>query len=529
MKKIKTVHIAIATLIVVLFTVGITHDASAICCFPYDVNYYIDPVTGNLVLNGELINDSYRGEPFGNANYSFAFYNKDGNPILETKILPTDVLPIKGGVDIQPLATFPFQIILDNVDTKTIQKSTGYGVAGTNSIDYYPWKPADLVLSQTELTLIDTIHGKNDDVFEKWKVTGTITNTHSEKTNNVYVVASLRDKNDSMVGIAGYSDDSIQPLTLGGFETKDFAIYGLVPKSKTPAKANLYAESDESSFVHQYHRPIKIGIPEFSLKQTTDPRKPIPISINMTNTSRQGFDLDWIIQIKKSPQSVSSGTISKDNAKVVHIQKIPAHIDGQNSIRLDYSWIPQTNGVYFYEMYLWDDFKPLSYAFTGTFLHDNWILVNSNLNSIKNQILAGVPLDKVRCKDGLMLAHKSANSNLVCVKPSSVSKLIQRDWVEGPGIVDVIIPLGSHDPELKKNYTPNTLTVMIGINNTIRWIQQDEVPSTVVSDNEYDGAGFISTHLLPGDTWSHTFTKPGTYGYHSVPHPWKTGTIIVKE
>lgn len=428
--------IPILIVLAVFVIIDISHDASAICCFPYDVNYYIDPVTGNLVLNGELMNDSYRGEPFGNANYSFAFYNEDGNSILETKILPTHLLPIKGGVVIPPPAIFPFQIILDNVDTKTIQKSTGYGVAGTNSLDYYPWKPADLVIPFSKMTAVGTISGKNDDLFTKWEISGNITNTHSQKTNNVYVVASLRDKNEVLVGIAGYSEDSTQPLMLGGFETKSFTLYGLVPSSKVPSKINLYAESDESSLVHQYYRPLKLQIPPpYENKITTDPRKPIMISANITNTSRQSFDLDWIIQIKKSPQSVSDGNLSKDHSKVIHIQKTPAHIDGQESIRLDYSWIPQANGVYSYEMYLWDDSKPLSYAFTGTFLHDNWILVNSNLNSIKNQILSGIPLDEVRCREGLEIVHKASNGNLVCVKPETRTKLTERGWVKAESVL----------------------------------------------------------------------------------------------
>lgn len=426
----KTLHISLIAIIAVFVMTGSQHDVFAICCFPYDINYYIDPVTGNVVLNGELINDSYRSEPFGNTSYRFAFFDKDRNSILEKDILLTGLLPIKGGVVIPPPVAFPFQITLDDIDIKAILQSNNFGVDGTNTLDYFAWKPANLVIQSSKMTNVGLIHGKNGDVFAKWEISGNITNTHSEKTQNVYVVASLRDKNYGMVGIAGYSDDSIQPLTLDGLETKGFTLYALVPESKTPSSVNLYAESDESSFVHQHYKPIKLGIPDYENKITTDPRKPINISANLTNTSRQSFDLDWMIQIKKSPKSVSDGNLSKDQSKVVHIQKIPAHIDGQQSIRLDYSWIPQANGVYFYEMYLWNDSQSLSYPFTGTFLHDNWILVSSNLNSVTNQIKSGVPLDEVQCRQGQILAHKSTNANLVCVKPQSISKLVERGWAK---------------------------------------------------------------------------------------------------
>lgn len=208
------------------------NQANAVCCFPYDTNYYIDPITGSFVLNGELINDSYRMEPFGNASYRFAFFDKDGNSTLEKDILLTDLLPIKGGVVIPLSATFPFQVVIDDIDVKTIQESKSFRVDGTNTLDYFPWKPADLVVFSNEVTNVGTIHGKNGDVFNKWQIKGNITNTHFEKTENVYVVASLRDKNDGMLGVAGYSGDSIQPITLDGFETKDFVLYALVPASK---------------------------------------------------------------------------------------------------------------------------------------------------------------------------------------------------------------------------------------------------------------------------------------------------------
>jgi len=545
----KVLHILIIILTVVFVLAGSLQSVFAICCFPYDTNYYIDPITGDFVLYGELINDSYRGEPFGNADYRFAFFDKERNSILERNILVTGLLPIKGGVVIPPPAAFPFQVTLGGIDSKVIQKSENFGVDGTNTLDYFAWKPADLVIPSSKITSVGTIHGKNGDVFTKWQISGNITNTHSQKTHNVYVVASLRDKNYSLLGVAGYSDDSIQPLELDGLETKGFTLYALVPASKTPSWVNLYAESDESSFVHEYYRPLKLQIPPpYENKITTDPRKPVMISANITNTSRQSFDLDWIIQIKKSPQSGSDGNLSKDYSKVIHIQKIPTHIDGQESIRLDYSWIPQANGVYSYEMYLWDDSKPLSYAFTGTFLHDNWILVNSNLNSIKNQILSGIPLEQIQCREGLLLVHKSTNANLVCVKPQSMPKLIERGWIsctKNPNMVrtnpcvqydasdltspifsnQVIIPKGSSNPEQKVNLIPQTLTITLSEGGTVIWVNQDDVPSTLVSDDD----GWTTGLIKPGESASVSFNHTGAFNYHGSPHPWKIGTVIVKE
>lgn len=43
-----------------------------------------------------------------------------------------------------------------------------------------------------------------------------------------------------------------------------------------------------------------------------------------------------------------------------------------------------------------------------------------------------------------------------------------------------------------------------------------------------DKSEFTSTYMKTGESWSYKFSKPGTYAYHCVPHPWMKGTIIVK-
>jgi nitrite reductase (NO-forming) len=73
-------------------------------------------------------------------------------------------------------------------------------------------------------------------------------------------------------------------------------------------------------------------------------------------------------------------------------------------------------------------------------------------------------------------------------------------------------------------YSPPTLTVVIGVNNTVTWVNNDNVPHTVTAN---DGS-YNSGNLNPGQSWSHTFTAPGTYTYYCSYHSWMKGTIIVK-
>lgn len=70
-------------------------------------------------------------------------------------------------------------------------------------------------------------------------------------------------------------------------------------------------------------------------------------------------------------------------------------------------------------------------------------------------------------------------------------------------------------------FDPGTVTIKAG--TKVTWTQQDSVTHTVESDTGL----FISPDLSKGDTYSFTFTTPGTYTYHCSIHPGMTGTIIV--
>jgi len=73
-------------------------------------------------------------------------------------------------------------------------------------------------------------------------------------------------------------------------------------------------------------------------------------------------------------------------------------------------------------------------------------------------------------------------------------------------------------------FSPSAIKVVIGINSTVVWINDDSVPHTVTAD---DGS-FSSGNLNPGDSYSFTFTSPGTYTYHCSYHSWMKGTVIVE-
>ncbi|MGB0036146.1 MAG: cupredoxin family copper-binding protein [Candidatus Acidiferrales bacterium] len=72
------------------------------------------------------------------------------------------------------------------------------------------------------------------------------------------------------------------------------------------------------------------------------------------------------------------------------------------------------------------------------------------------------------------------------------------------------------------SFTPMELTVPAGAQVT--WINQDDVPHTVVSTERK----FKSKALDTDEKFSFTFQEPGTYEYFCSVHPKMTGKIIVK-
>jgi len=88
-------------------------------------------------------------------------------------------------------------------------------------------------------------------------------------------------------------------------------------------------------------------------------------------------------------------------------------------------------------------------------------------------------------------------------------------------------------------FTPDTVTIVIGHNNTVVWLNNDTggVPHTVTPSSCTPTPGCTqawpassgSATLSLGDTYQWTFTTPGTYHYICSIHPTvMSGTVIVK-
>ncbi len=71
-------------------------------------------------------------------------------------------------------------------------------------------------------------------------------------------------------------------------------------------------------------------------------------------------------------------------------------------------------------------------------------------------------------------------------------------------------------------FGPGALTVSVG--TTVTWINQDDIPHTVVADDK----SFKSKVMDTDERFSFTFTKPGEFSYFCSLHPHMVGKVIVK-
>ncbi len=71
-------------------------------------------------------------------------------------------------------------------------------------------------------------------------------------------------------------------------------------------------------------------------------------------------------------------------------------------------------------------------------------------------------------------------------------------------------------------FVPATITVRVG--TRVTWTnRQAGIQHTVTADDGSFESGYLST----GSSFSHVFTKAGTYPYRCAIHPFMTGTVIV--
>jgi len=75
------------------------------------------------------------------------------------------------------------------------------------------------------------------------------------------------------------------------------------------------------------------------------------------------------------------------------------------------------------------------------------------------------------------------------------------------------------------NFTFNPQTVTVKAGTTVTWTNKDDIPHGIATTNN---AFKRSQALDTDDSFSFTFSTPGTYQYFCYIHPHMTGTIVVE-
>ncbi|MDA4132985.1 MAG: hypothetical protein OK454_07655, partial [Thaumarchaeota archaeon] len=74
------------------------------------------------------------------------------------------------------------------------------------------------------------------------------------------------------------------------------------------------------------------------------------------------------------------------------------------------------------------------------------------------------------------------------------------------------------------------ITVVVGVNNTVEWTNNDTAshtvtPSNVPTPSSWPAPG--SGNMVAGATYTYTFTVPGSYTYICAYHNWMIGYVTV--
>lgn len=113
------------------------------------------------------------------------------------------------------------------------------------------------------------------------------------------------------------------------------------------------------------------------------------------------------------------------------------------------------------------------------------------------------------------LAVSSSNPNVTQNAPAPAPVAPVSDNSAVPAPLSVVI----------KNFafSPSSLNVKVG--TSVMWTNDDAVTHTITSDS---GSLLNSGMLSPGQSFSFTFDRAGSFGYHCNIHPAMKGTVVVK-
>ncbi len=166
----------------------------------------------------------------------------------------------------------------------------------------------------------------------------------------------------------------------------------------------------------------------------------------------------------------------------------------------------------------------------------NNTIVWTNLDSVSHTVVSKqVPAGASSFSSPIIAAGQKFNVTLTVPGTYLYFCSLHPDWMQARITVlgaaqpsqtglTVSIPSGVGSSN-NLNFAPPTITVVIGVNNTVTWVNNDGVKHTVTATDQ----SFNSGDIQPGKSWTYTFTTAGTFHYLCVYHGWMMGTVVVEQ
>jgi plastocyanin len=123
----------------------------------------------------------------------------------------------------------------------------------------------------------------------------------------------------------------------------------------------------------------------------------------------------------------------------------------------------------------------------------------------------------------LVLPGSVGSSTTTTTSPTSVTITAVPTHAQTIPYTIVYIPAGASIDNSVANFNPQNITVMIGVNNTVVWKNEDTHNQAILGPSGL----FNSGNITQGHSWNYTFSSTGTYPYTDPNYEWLNGTITV--
>jgi plastocyanin len=151
----------------------------------------------------------------------------------------------------------------------------------------------------------------------------------------------------------------------------------------------------------------------------------------------------------------------------------------------------------------------------GVFLFHCHVVTHADAGMIGVLVVLGA--------NGTVTSNPRAATSVYTLTTSNSSVLSTTSLTAGGSGAQVQIVPNAGITTTSPGYSPQVIHVVIGVNNTVTWTNNDSTVHSITANDQ----SFDSGPLNAGQIYVHQFTTPGTYQYHCIYHAWMNATVIV--